>query len=330
MNARIRAAQVAEQHHGVLAVTHLDLLGIDERERRRLLESGELVRERYGAYRVVGAPMSWKGSVLAACWAGGTRALASHRSASAIRDLTGGEQELQEVMCPRWRRARHDTLIVHESKLIDDVDMTIVDGIPVTTVERTLFDLGAVCSPLIVERAVEAALRRELTTFDALSATLARLGRQGRNGAGALRQILDEYVADLRLTDSDREKMMLQIFRRHGLPKPIPQYVVRHNGLFIARVDAALPQYKLAFEYQSYQWHLGKRAIENDNRRRRKLMAVEWTEIGVTGADLRSGGAEMCAEIFEIIRHAALATVLASETGSYTGVSDARTVGSRR
>ena len=288
MNARIRAAQLAEQHHGVIAVHHLDSLGIDERERKRMLESGELLRERYGAYRVVGAPTSWKGDVLAACWAGGTRALASHRSAAALRDLSGGVNRIQEVLCPRWRRARHNTLIVHESKRIDPVDMTIVDGIPVTTVERTILDLGAVCSPLIVERAIEDALRRELTTFEALSATVARLGRQGRNGAGVLRAILDEYAEDLRLTDSVREKMMLQIFRRHGLPKPVPQYVVRHNGRFIPRVDAALPQWKISFEYQSYQWHLGKRAIEDDNRRRRKLQAVQWTEIGVTGVDLRT------------------------------------------
>jgi hypothetical protein len=263
-----------------------------------------LVRGRYGSYRVVGAPTSWKGELLAACWAGGTRALASHRSAAAIRDLSGGVQDRQEVMCPRWRRARHDTLIVHESKKIDPVDMTIVDGIPTTTVERTIFDLGAVCSPNVVERAMEDALRRELTTFDALHDTLERLGRQGRNGAGVLRRILDEYAADGRLTDTDREKMMLQIFRKHGLPKPVTQYVVWHNGLFVARVDAALPQWKLAFEYESYQWHTGKRALVRDNQRRRKLRAIQWTTIGVTYEDLRSGGADLCADVLAIIRTA--------------------------
>jgi hypothetical protein len=304
-DAFIRAAQLAEQHHGIIAMHHLDSLGIEEWQRHRLLESGAMVRTRYGAYRVAGAPTSWKGELLGACWAGGTRALASHRSAVAVRDLPGGEQALQEVLCPRWRRARHDTLIVHESKRIDPVDMTVVDGIPATTVERTLVDLGAVCSPLVVERAVEDAVRRELTTFDALHATVARLGRQGRNGAGVLRGILDEYEADRRLTASVRERMMLQIFRKHGLPKPVSQYVIRQNGLFIARADAALPQYKISFEYQSYQWHLGKRAIERDNRRRRKLQAVQWTEIGVTAADLRSGGDELCAQIFAIIRNAA-------------------------
>jgi predicted transcriptional regulator of viral defense system len=300
----IRAAQAAEQHHGIIAVHELELLGIDDRERERMLAAGALIREWHGSYRVVGAPTSWKGELLAACWAGGTRAFASHRSAAAVRDLSGGIQRMQEVLCPRWRRARHDTLIVHESKRIDPIDTTVVDGIPVTTIERTILDLGAVCSPLVVERAMEDALRRELTTFDALHDTVMRLGRQGRNGAGVLRRILDEYDADRRLTDTDRERMMLQIFRRYGLPKPIPQYVIRHNGREIARVDAALPQFRIAFEYESYQWHTGKRAIVRDNRRRRRLMTIQWSTVGVTYEDLRSGGAEMCAEIFQIIRNA--------------------------
>src|SRR4051812_31425386 len=97
MNARIRAALLAEQHHGYVAVHHLELLGIDNRERKRLLASGALIREWHGAYRVVGAPTSWKGELVAACWAGGTRALASHRSAAAVRDLAGGRQTIQEV-----------------------------------------------------------------------------------------------------------------------------------------------------------------------------------------------------------------------------------------
>jgi len=300
----IHAARAAEQHHGIIAVHHLGSLGIGDREREQMLAAGALVREWHGAYRVVGAPTSWKGTLLGACWAGGMRSLASHRSAASVRELPGGVQRIQEVMCPRWRRARHDTLIVHESKRIDPVDMTIVDGIPVTTVERTILDLGAVCSPLVVERALEDALRRELTTFEAVYATLQRLGRQGRNGAGVLRRILDQFAADGRLTDTDRERMMLQIFRRHGLPKPIPQYKIRHNGRDFGRVDAALPQWRIAFEYESYQWHTGKRALVRDNKRRRRLMTIQWSTVGVTYEDLRSGGAEMCAEIFEIIRNA--------------------------
>ena len=305
MEPFIRAAHLAATQHGIVALHQLRELGIAENEREHLLASGDITRARYGAYRVVGAPTSWKGELLAACWAGGTRAMASHRSGSAVWDVAGGAESIQEVMCPRWRRARHSTLIVHESKTIDDADMTIVDGIPVTTIERTIFDLGAVCSPLVVERAMEDALRKGLTNLDALHETLARLGRRGRNGSGVLRAILEQRDADRRLTDTDREMMMLQIFRRHGLPDPVPQFAIMHNGIFVARVDAALPERRIAFEYESYQWHTSKEALDRDTARRRRLMAINWWPIGVTMADLRSGGAAMCQQIFQIIRNAA-------------------------
>jgi hypothetical protein len=298
-------ADLAEQHHGVVASHHLDELNLTKRQREWLLASQWMLRNRYGAYRLAGVPPTWRGELLSAVWAGGTRAFASHRSAAAVRGLPGIEQGIQEVQCPRWRRARHEGLVVHESTVLDDVDITVVDGIPVTSVERTILDLGAVCSPLTVERAMEDAVRRGLTNFDALHDTLARLGKRGRNGTGVLRAILDGRDEDARLTDTDREKLMLQIFRRNGLPDPVPQFVITHHGRFIARVDAALPELRIAFEYESYQWHTSKEALDRDTARRRKLMAINWRPIGVTSADLRSGGLAMCQQIFQIIRNAA-------------------------
>jgi len=296
-------AEVASAHHGMIATHHLELLELSEDQREWLLRTHVLTRSRYGAYRFAAVPPSWKGELLAACWAGGTRAFGSIRSAAAVWDVPGGDQVLQEVTCPRWRRARHETLVVHETKAWEG-DVTIVDGIPVTTIERTILDLGAVRSTDVVERALEAALRRELTTWDAMYETVERLGRRGRNGVGVLRKILDERDADRRLTDSDRERMMLQAFRKHGIPDPVPQYVIRHNGLFIARVDAALPQYKLAFEYESFEWHTGKAALIRDTSRRNQLLAIGWPTIGVTAADLRSGGLVVCRQILDVIRRA--------------------------
>src|SRR5262249_36534901 len=126
--------------------------------------SGALVRTWHGAYRVAGAPGSWRGDLLAACWAGGRRALVSHRSAAQLWEIGGGDDSLIELVCPRWRRARHEGLVVHETNAIGRRDLAVIDGIPVTSIERTLLDLGAVRSPVVVERAVEAALRKELTS----------------------------------------------------------------------------------------------------------------------------------------------------------------------
>jgi hypothetical protein len=298
----VQVARLAATQHGQIAAHHLELLGISEHQRDRMVVLGELTVAAHGVYTVAGAPSSWRGALIVACWAGGTRAVASHRSAAALRRWPGGDETIQEISCPRWRRTRHATLVVHESLVLPDEDITIIDGIPVTTVERTLVDLGAVVHRNVVERALETALREQQTTLDAVRAALARLGGRGRRGAGVLRSILDEWEADHRLTDTERERLMLQAFRRHGLPDPVPQFVVRHNGRFVARVDAALPEQRISFEYQSYQWHTGKAALVRDTRRRNALLAIGWLEIGVTAADLRSGGLVVCRQILQVIR----------------------------
>jgi hypothetical protein len=254
---------------------------------------------------MAGAPVSWKGMVLAACLAGGPDAAASHRSASALWTIGGGDERIQEILCPRWRRPKEPGLVVHESKALDARDLTVVDAIPVITVERTLLDLGAVRHPLTVERAVETALRMELTTLPALRATVRRLGRKGRNGAGVLRRILDERDPDRRLTESAMEMRMLQVLRANGLPLPVVQFEIWYQGRFVARVDAAYPDLRIALEYESFEWHMGKAAHIRDNARRNAIIGADWRPIAVTWEDLRSGGQQVCTEIIRARHRAA-------------------------
>ena len=112
----------------------------------------------------------------------------SHRSAAALWDLPGSvEQAVAEITCPRWRRAQHDGLIVHESTALSERDITFVDGIPVTTVERTIFDLARCAAGDGRSRDRQRAHGAELTTFDELAAMLRRVGRRGRKGTRLLR-----------------------------------------------------------------------------------------------------------------------------------------------
>ena len=174
-----------------------------------------------------GAPSCWEASLLAACWAGGFRAVASRRSAAALHGLPAGRRDLVEITCPRWRRARHDGLIVHETKALDPVDLTVVSGIAVTTPARTLFDLGGVC-----RRGARRARARERTAARA---------RQ-RGGAGRDRQAA-QSLRPAGWSDSQAaacwrghrsngrprarwRRLLLQALRAHGLPAPVPQHEV--------------------------------------------------------------------------------------------------------
>jgi very-short-patch-repair endonuclease len=292
-----KAAQLATSQHGLLTLPQCLVLGYTRGVRDHRIRSGSWEVPYPGVYRIHGVPPSWRGDLLAACWAGRPRGVASHRSAAALWDLPGKRADVAEITCRRWRRTKHDGLIVHETKVLRASDVTEVDGIPVTTVERTLAALGAVCSPAIVEMALDVALRRELTTVESVARLVGDIGRQGRNGVGVLRALLDHREASAAVPESVMETRLKQLLRRHGLPNPVSQFEVRYDGRFVARVDAAYPDSRIAIEYESYEHHTGKVALVRDSARRNALVAIGWQTISVTAEDIRSGGDQLVKHI---------------------------------
>lgn len=294
-----RLAARVELQHGVFGRGLLTELGFTKRQIARRTADRRWLDLHPEVWRMAGAPVTWQGELLAACLAGPPLVGASHRSGAAVWDVPGADQRLQEIVCPRWERAQRPSLIVHESKALSAADLTIVDHIPVTTIERTLLDLGAVRHADTVERAVETALRRELTTIEALETIVHRLGRRGRRGAGVLRKILAVRTVDRDLTDSDKEMVLLQVLRRHGLPEPVVQYEIWHKGRFLGRVDAAYLEWRIALEYESYEFHIGRKALERDSSRRNDMVGAGWLPITMTYADVRSGGHVLARQIRE-------------------------------
>jgi predicted transcriptional regulator of viral defense system len=285
-------AAIGTRHHGVFTIWHARMVRMSEAQIDHRIASGQWTVIHPGVYRIAGTPTSWKGSLLAACWAGGFRAAASHRSAAALHGLAGGRRSMPEITCPRWRRARHD-LVVHESKAIDVIDLTVVEGIPVTTPERTLLDLGAVCSESVVHMALDAAESRELVTLDSVGSALRRLGRPGRNGAGVLRRLVSAKLLGQRPSESEMETLLIRALRRWGFPDPVPQYEIRSNGCFVARVDAAIPKWRVAIEYDSALYHAGRSAHERDSARRNRILAAGFVPVTATAKDLRGDGREL-------------------------------------
>jgi hypothetical protein len=290
--------RIAESHHGVFSAHHLRELAVSRHVRTHRLTTRrwELVYER--VYRIVGTLLTWRGRLLGACWAAGPRALASHRSAAELWELPGCSTKFVEITCSRWRRAQQAGLVVHESLVLADEDATTVDGIPVTTVPRTLFDLAGVVGSGTLDLAIATALRRHLTTRRALEATFDRLGRRGRPGTAQFRKALKLHLADGAQTESEAEHRILRLIAKHGLPTPVPQYEIRRpDGQLVARVDFAYPDLKIAIEYDSYAHHLGTEAHDRDGARRNAIVALAWLPITATGADLRTGGRRLAKDI---------------------------------
>lgn len=298
MSIDVHIAQFAASHHGIVAVTRLSETSLTHRQRHARLHSGRWVELYPGVYRIGGAPPTWRGNLLAACWAGGPRAVASHRAAAALWGLPGG-REVVEITCPRWRRTQKDgDLVVHESRLLNSDDVTMRDAIPCTTVERTIFDLAGVAGSGTVDLAIDSALRRELTTVADLVTVGDRVAKRGRAGSARYRHAVAQRDPDQALPESEPERQLAEALVKQGLPRPVHQHVVRNAlGGFIARVDLAYPDDDIVIEYESVAHHTGKVALVRDSARRNAMVGSGQTVLTATVEDLRDDAARLATEI---------------------------------
>lgn len=299
-------AEFAAAHHAVFATEHARLIGFSDREVQYRVEQGMWNALYLNVFRIAGAPPTWRGDLLAACWAGGFRAVASHRSAAALWGLPGARRNVAEITCPRWLRGRHPAVVVHETNELGQLDITEIDGIPVSRIERTLLDIAAVCGERTVDMALDSADRRELTKPADIRAMLIRVAKPGRRGVRKLRRLLDMRTPERRTPESEAETQLLRVLRTHGLPDPVLQYEIYDGDRFVARVDAAYVDRRIAIEYESYQEHVGKLPLIRDSARRNHLLAIDWETVCATAADLATGGDALAADIHAIRRRRAV------------------------
>ena len=149
---------------------------------------------------------------------------------------------------------------------------------------RTMVDLAAVLPSNKVEDALDAGLRwPSLFSVAAVRATLNELAGRGRRGAGVLRKVLEEREFGNAVSDSDLEKAMSKLLRQAGLPKSVFHYAVfTPAGVFLAEVDFAYPEIKLAIEVDGFGVHGTPRAMAKDFVRQNGLVPYGWRVLRFT------------------------------------------------
>jgi very-short-patch-repair endonuclease len=156
---------------------------------------------------------------------------------------------------------------VHRAASLTGADRTRVDGLPVTTVERTLLDLATTLAPRRLAQAVEAAEARGLLDH-------AKLVTSHRAGAARLRAATQAPPA---LTRSELEDRFLALCARHRLPRP---RVNQRVGPF--EVDFHWPADALVVETDGFATHRTRAAFEEDRRRDQVLAALGIHVVRVT------------------------------------------------
>jgi very-short-patch-repair endonuclease len=215
---------------------------------------------------------------MAAVLASGPDAVLSHYSAAALWRLRPTSRTTVDVTVPHATRSSK-LIRRHVSRLPAD-EVTVNDGIPVTTVPRTIFDLAAT-EPL---DAVKALLREMefLELHDRLSLWDLVERYRGRRGirkvVAALEGLKDEPVGELR---NPLEERFAPFLRRHRLPLPrFNDWIDLEDKRF--QVDCHWPGTNQVVELDGWQAHKLRTAFRGDRARSRKLAAAGYTVTRLT------------------------------------------------
>jgi very-short-patch-repair endonuclease len=171
-----------------------------------------------------------------------------------------------EVAVPRSQRSRPG-IEVRSTRLEPD-DVTVREGIPVTTPSRTINDLARILPERDLERVLEQAEIQRLDVRPA-NATVARLLDAGRSNP----------------TRSELEEAFIAFLKRHDLPAPERNVHVETGEGWI-EVDALWRAQRLIVELDGYETHGTRTAFERDRARDRALMAEGWRVVRLTWRQL--------------------------------------------
>ncbi|MGZ4507751.1 MAG: endonuclease domain-containing protein [Blastococcus sp.] len=86
--------------------------------------------------------------------------------------------------------------------------------------------------------------------------------------------------------ESPQETRLRLLFHRTGLPAPVAQFRVFDDDGFVARVDFAYPELRIAIEYDGL-WHGERQAFLDDRGRLNRLADAGWIVVHVTLAEMR-------------------------------------------
>jgi very-short-patch-repair endonuclease len=282
-------AELADRQHGVVATWQLRELGFTHDAILRRAAAGRLHRIHHGVYAVGRRKLTPHGHRMAAVLAFGPRAVLSHQTAAANWGI-GQPSAKIHVTTPSTKRSRR-TIRAHTS-ILHPEDITTHDGIPTTSVARTIIDLAASRDDNGLTSLIEEADRKELFDLGALERAVARRPRVA--GVSRLNAVLADYrgTADTR---SKLERDFRAFIARNRLPEP--QYNVLVAGL---TVDVYWPQWKLVAELDSRGYHATLSAFERDRVRDAVLQKAGFRVLRITSKRLENEPAAVLADILAL------------------------------
>lgn len=260
-----------------LLETGVDPADLDKAVRRKVVVP--LQRGVYGSGEHV--PNALERARAAVLAVGGCEAVASHRTAGRVHGLEVQRGGPDVVTIPRPERRPHRSGLEYHTTRLAPEDVTVVGGVPVTTVSRTLVDLVRTLPTVRAVWTVERALDLDRVDRAALETALARCTR-----APGIREARRRIRAAEPASESPLETAARLDIIGAGLPVPeLQMELVRADGR-VARLDLAWREARVGLELDGRSEHGMELAVFEDRDRENQVVLRQFTIYRFTWNDV--------------------------------------------
>ncbi len=183
--------EIAENQAGYFTASQAREVGFSWERLSSNAKKGLFLRTARGVYRLVRFPGSAYEDLFVAWLRTGRKAVISHESALAVYDLTDVLPSEIHVIVPQTVSRRRKGIRQHTNQLAPD-EITRREGLPVTTVARTIADVSiSGLAEEQVQQAIQESIQRGLTSQDEL---LSHADRRGGRVKRIIQTILSEAM----------------------------------------------------------------------------------------------------------------------------------------
>lgn len=259
-------ASLAVAFHGVTSWDRLRAAPLDARAVRRRVAAGLVEALSPRVLKIAAAPWTPELRIAAATLDVPGGAVASFETAAWLWGLPGFPLRGVEVTARRTQHRTSSLAFVHQPVLLIDEHITVVRGIPVTTLPRTIFDLAGVIHPRRLERLVDSVITRSPAMLPALHRLLMVLAKRGRPGIRAMRTVLAARPVGTKVAASGYEARFEEVLSNAGI-SGLRRQVDVGGHTWVGRFDYLDDVTGVVFEIDSAEHHTSRTDLDADAKR---------------------------------------------------------------
>jgi Protein of unknown function (DUF559) len=278
-HADAEIAEFARRQHGVVGRWQLLSAGLSASQVKGRIARCLLHPVHAGVYAVGHPRLTTRAGWMAAVLACGRGALLSHRSAAALHGLLRADGSRPDVTTTETRRRGNARIRIHRTRRIGIADRATADGIPTTSIPRTLLDLAEVVDRRTLSRAFEEADRLGLLRLRDLEKQYEL--SNGRHRRRLFGSVLAAHTLppDVR---SELERRFLELCEREGIAPPAVNVLVAGHV-----VDCLWPAERLVVELDGFAYHRTRAAHERDHERDTALAIAGFSVLRFSWSQVR-------------------------------------------